>query len=329
VSGLVTARVPKPVFAVLVCLVVLGGASVAQGATVTVGSLRTDITESTTAGSPGSIGFANLLVGSGGTAASPVDGVIVNWHLTGAVGGPFFLRVLRPSGGGVVGVGRSAGALPTGLTTQTFTTNLPIRAGDLIGLDTTNKTDEVGAVAALGSQLGAWVPPAPEGVASFPTVTASNAEIAFNAEVQPPPKIVAVSPAKGSIAGGASVTLTGSDFSGATSITFGGVPVALFPAQSDSSLTVVAPKVKKPGPVDITVTTAAGTSAAGVKFTYVACKVPKLKGKTVKAAKKALKKANCKVGTLSGKGAKVVKQGVKAGTIRPPGAKVGLKRGES
>ncbi|HVQ58097.1 MAG TPA: IPT/TIG domain-containing protein [Solirubrobacterales bacterium] len=304
----------------------LGIASAAQGATVTVGSLHTDVVESTTAGSTGTLTFANPVVGLGGLATSPVDGTIVRWHITGATGGPFTLRVLRPVPGGYMGVATSGGAVPSSLGTQTFATSLPIRAGDLIGLNTSNKTDQVGAAIAPGSLVAAWQPALPEGTTSGPTVTASNAEVTFNAEVQPAPKIVALSPSSGSIAGGTSVTLSGSDFTGATAVSFGGVPAALFPVQSDSSLTVVAPKTAKPGAVAVTVTTLAGTSAA-VPFTYTACVVPKVKGKKLKAAKKALRKANCKPGNVSGKGPKVVKQGVKPGSVRPVGAKVSLKRG--
>ena len=59
------------------------------------------------------------------------------------------------------------------------------------------------------------------------------------------------------------------------------------------------------------------------------CTVPKLKGKKLKAARKALVKADCKAGRLTGKkglkSAKVVKQRPKPGTTLPAGAKVSLK----
>lgn len=308
-------------------MLALVAAAPAQGATITVGSVRTDVSASTNLGSSSSLTVANLLVGSGGSAVSPVDGTIVRWHVTGAVGGPFYLRVLRPSGGGMIGAGRSAGAVPVGLGTQTFPVSLPIQSGDLIGLDTTSKDDQVGAILSPGSRIAVWVPPLSEGVVGFPVATAPDAEITFNAEVQPLPKVTGLSPANGSIAGGATVTLTGTDLSGASAVSFGGRPAALFPALSDTSLSAVVPKAAKPGPVDVTVTTAGGTSPP-VPFTYIACRVPKLKGKSVRVARKALKKANCRVGKLSGRGPKVVKQGVKAGKIRPAGAKIGLKRGE-
>jgi alpha-tubulin suppressor-like RCC1 family protein len=59
------------------------------------------------------------------------------------------------------------------------------------------------------------------------------------------------------------------------------------------------------------------------------CRVPKLEGKKLKAAKKRIKAADCKLGTVSKKGtaggsAEVMKQKPKAGTTRPAGSKVNV-----
>lgn len=73
------------------------------------------------------------------------------------------------------------------------------------------------------------------------------------------------------------------------------------------------------------------TTGADASFKTPACIVPKLKGKKVKAARKALRKANCKVGkvkrSFSGKFNKgrVVKGRTKPGKVLPAGAKVGIK----
>jgi len=58
------------------------------------------------------------------------------------------------------------------------------------------------------------------------------------------------------------------------------------------------------------------------------CVVPRLTDKKVKAAKKALQKADCKLGKLTGKkskSAKVTKQSPKPGKVLPPGSKVNVK----
>jgi beta-lactam-binding protein with PASTA domain len=57
------------------------------------------------------------------------------------------------------------------------------------------------------------------------------------------------------------------------------------------------------------------------------CVVPKLKGKTLKQAKAALKKAHCKLGKVKGsksKHAKVKKQSRKAKTVLAAGSKINL-----
>jgi hypothetical protein len=52
------------------------------------------------------------------------------------------------------------------------------------------------------------------------------------------------------------------------------------------------------------------------------CTVPKLKGKSLKKAKKKLRNRNCKLGKKKGHGKKVKKQKPKAGTLLPEGSKV-------
>ena len=75
----------------------------------------------------------------------------------------------------------------------------------------------------------------------------------------PPPAVSKVTPAKGPSGGGTAVTLSGSNFIGATSVSFGSTAVS-FTVISSSSITVVTPESAS-GIVDVTVTTPAGTSA--------------------------------------------------------------------
>jgi len=80
----------------------------------------------------------------------------------------------------------------------------------------------------------------------------------------------------------------------------------------------------------VSVTTVAGTATSPQQFTYTACVVPKLNGKKLKAAKKALAKAECKLGKVKKlKGAttktgKVKSQSPKPGKVLTPGAKVSV-----
>jgi uncharacterized protein YhjY with autotransporter beta-barrel domain len=85
------------------------------------------------------------------------------------------------------------------------------------------------------------------------------------------PTVTLLSPTSGSAAGGASVTLTGTNFTGATGVSFGGTPSSSFTVDSATSITAAAP-AHAVGPVDVTVTTAAGTSdtaGTGDDFTYL------------------------------------------------------------
>ncbi|HEX4171753.1 MAG TPA: IPT/TIG domain-containing protein [Acetobacteraceae bacterium] len=82
------------------------------------------------------------------------------------------------------------------------------------------------------------------------------------------PTVTAVSPASGPPTGGASVTVTGTNFIGVTAVKFGANNAASFTINSTTSITATAPAGA--GTVDISVTTASGTSTASAadRFAY-------------------------------------------------------------
>jgi hypothetical protein len=84
------------------------------------------------------------------------------------------------------------------------------------------------------------------------------------------PVVTSVSPSIGGTAGGASVTIGGTNLNGATAVSFGGV-AATINTDSASSITATSP-AHGSGTVDVTVTTPIGTSAtsAADHFTYFA-----------------------------------------------------------
>jgi len=261
-----------------------------------------------------------------------------------AFGGPFRLRVLTPgSATTYTGGAASASQSPIGPGIETFTTSLPIQAGQTIGLDDTNTSDTVGnSEFFTGTGSAVWKPPLGVGEMRESFATFGN-EISFNADVQPPPGIASISPASGTIAGGTSAVITGHDFTGATAVKFGTAPAASYTVDSDTRITAVSPPISHAGIVDVSVTTAAGTTpeAASDRFSYVviadtgvghsrrrSCVVPKLKGKSLKADRKKLKKAGCKLGKVRGeksKSAKVRQQSPKPGKILAPGSKVNVR----
>jgi hypothetical protein len=280
--------------------------------------------------------FNTALPESGATLASPVSGAIVRWRVQGAVGGPFYLRVLRPNGKGAYeAVGKSAPATPSGTGLQTFETNLRIQAGDLIGIDPTNETDEIGVKAESGASYAAIFPTPFEGTVNAPSKTYSGEEIELSAEVQPQPEVVSITPAFGSVTGGTLLTITGKNFSGASSVSFGGTPAASFTVDSDTEITVTTPRSTRPGKVDVIVTTFAGenVNTRFDDYLYRACVVPAIKNKPLKRAKTLLRQRGCKLGHVkkveapAKKEGKVLKQIPRPGKVLAPGARVRIQLG--
>jgi len=275
---------------------------------------------------------ANL--GAAGPVAAPVSGAIVQWRLLGMKGGPFRLRVLRPLGGSSFSaVGSSPAVIAFGPGLETFPSALPVQAGDLIGLDVV-PGQQVGTLVSAVSTVAAWNPPLADGESrAYTEAGAGGYEFAFNAVVQPAPAVNVVSPRAGSFKGGTSVAISGADFSGASSVTFGGTP-ALFNVNSENQIVAVAPAANKPGPVPVSVTTVAGTATSpSATFAYKACIVPRLKGRKLEGAKKGIRRGGCRVGrvttgnTVTAKTGRVVHQGPRAGRKLAPGTKVNVTLG--
>jgi hypothetical protein len=307
------------------CAFVLPGVGTAGASTITIGSVLP-------AGfTPAPFGqvqttFNTTLPEKGANLTSPVDGAIVRWRVLGAKGGPFSLRVLHPTGSGAYQATQSSNpATPTSTELQTFSTNVPVSSGDLIGIDPSHGEDEIGVATVPGANYAFIFPPPLNGATVAPSGSESGKEIELSAEVQPAPSVEKLENFSGSIAGGTKVKIKGENLSGASAVKFGNKPAESFTAESDTSVTAVSPKTSKAGFVDVTVTTLAGTSPAvrSDRFEYEACVVPKLKGKNLKAARKALKKADCKLGKVKGEGT-VKSQSPKQGKVKAPGTKVNV-----
>ena len=81
--------------------------------------------------------------------------------------------------------------------------------------------------------------------------------------------VTSISPTTGLVAGGNTVTVTGTGFTGATAVNFGSTPGTGLTVNSDTQITITSP-AHATGIVDVTVTTASGTSAISVadQFAY-------------------------------------------------------------
>jgi hypothetical protein len=106
------------------------------------------------------------------------------------------------------------------------------------------------------------------------TVTTPGGTSATSAADQytyvPAPAVTGVSPNVGPTGGGTTVVIAGTDFSGASAVTFGGTAATGFTIDSATSITATAP-AQVGGTVDVRVTTVGGTSAtsASDQYTYV------------------------------------------------------------
>jgi IPT/TIG domain/PASTA domain len=304
----------------------------AQASTVTVGSVLPPGSSPTAFGQVQTL-FNTALPEKGASLVSPVTGVIVRWRVQGAEGGPFRLRVLRPNGSGAyAAVGTSGGATPSGAGVETFNANLPIRAGDLIGVDPAKSTDTIGIASVPSASYGFIFPPPIDGATVAPSGSSAGQEVELSAEVQPAPAVTSIAPTSGSIRGGSTVTITGTNLAGASAVKFGNTPATSFTAESETQISAIAPPNATPGPVDVTVTTLAGTSALGNdRFTYTACVVPKLKGKALRPAKRALRRAGCKIGEVKrqrGQAVHVTRQAPTPHSVLAPGSKVNITLGK-
>jgi IPT/TIG domain/PASTA domain len=282
--------------------------------------------------------FNTALPESGATLASPVNGAIVRWRVVGAVGGPFYLRVLHPNGKGAYeAAGTSSGESPKGEGLEEFSTSLKIKAGDLIGLDPTSGTDKIGVADVSGAKYETIFPRAVEGSVVPPTEPVNGKEIELSALVQPEPEVTLVSPPFGPVTGGTIVTITGQNFTQASEVKFGSTPATSFKVDSDTEITATTPKALRPGQVDVSVTTFAGTNPNTHfdDFVYTACVVPRIKNRSLKAAKAMLRRAGCKLGHVKKVNApkpkkvgKVLKQTPNPGKVLAPGARVRIQLGK-
>ncbi|GKQ53295.1 hypothetical protein BRSPCE3_41500 [Bradyrhizobium sp. Ce-3] len=124
-----------------------------------------------------------------------------------------------------------------------------------------NSSEQITAVAPAGTGTVDVTVTSPSG-------TSSTSPVDRFTYVASAPTVTSISPATGPTTGGTTVTITGTGFTGATAVKFGATSATGFTVNSATSITVTSPAGT--GTVDVTVTTAVGTSAASAadQFTY-------------------------------------------------------------
>jgi hypothetical protein len=327
----------------ILLLLTMTGASTADAATVTVGP---DL-----AGAVGVNTFSCNVVGGctysqeSPSYVSPVSGTIVRWRVLRGHG-PLTLRVIDGNTGGASGETEH----PASESLETFPADLPIQAGERIGVDLpAGFVSDVGVAQPTGFKVSAWTPSLVSGETRAPDFVYNEFELLLNADVQQPPGIESIAPASGPISGGTTVVIGGHDLTGASSVMFGGRPAAGFSVDSDTQITAASPPTNAAGRVTLAVTTVAGTATA--QFNYEApsappttvppatpppvasCKVPKLKGAKLKASKRRARAADCKVGKVTkkqgvtSKSGEVIKQVPRPGSVVAAGTSITVRLG--
>jgi hypothetical protein len=202
---------------------------------------------------------------------SPIDGTVVQWSLEGASETPgFVLDVMRPNADGSWTVTASSAAVTPRPGAQTFSTALPIKAGEYVG-GVTPDGGSTGVLNANPATVAVFFPALSVGQPGMPSFEGSTNSAAFQAVVETPSVL--------------------------------------------STPSIVPPTV------------------APVTTVEAHCVVPKLNGKSLKAAKKTIKAGACKVGLVSKKdgvkaaSGKVIKQSPRPGVVLPVRTGVSVKLG--
>jgi hypothetical protein len=231
----------------------LGATAVSFGATpatsFTVDS-ATQITATSPAGVAGTVDVS--LVTVGGTSAN--------------TGNDDFTYVAAPA---IVGLSPTEGPAAGG-------TVVTITGTDLLGATAVSfgGTPATSFVVDSATQITATSPAGGAGTVNVSVVTVggasantANDDFTYVAA----PAIAGLSPAEGPETGGTVVTVTGTGFTGATAVSFGATPAAIFTVDSATQITATSP-AGVAGTVDVSVVTIGGTSAntANDDFTYVA-----------------------------------------------------------
>ena len=174
---------------------------------------------------------------------------------------------------GVTGISPASGP-ESGGTTVTIT-----------GTDLTGATDvQFGNTSAINftvdspTQITATAP-AGTGTADITVTTPGGTSTTSDADQYgyiPAPGVTGIGPTFGPEAGGTTVTITGTDFSGATDVDFGSTAASAFSVDSPTQITAVAPAGS--GIRDVTVTTPSGTSAASRADLYTYIPAPTVTG---------------------------------------------------
>jgi hypothetical protein len=309
------------------------------GATVTLGQVPATASATNCVGGPVQF-FSVSQAPSLPPYTVPGPGLLTSWSTTAGKGKgqQMVMKVYRPLGGGawlVVGHDGPRSLAPQAL--NSFSVHMRVQAGDVLGLMDVKGSAEIlcEISGAAGDLVGGSFGDNPDGQ-TFQEGKAEGvgARLDISAVFLGEPRIAALEPASGSISGGTSVSVSGAEFAEVTGVAFGGVAAQSFHVDSEGQISAVAPPASRPGPLPVTVSTAAGTGTAATRFTYEACVVPRLVRHRLAMARVQIRRAGCRLGKISHlevarrRVGRVLAAGPKAGKVLAPGARINLRVGK-
>ena len=236
------------------------------GTVVTItGTNFTGVTTSVTFGGASANFTVNSLIQITATtpahAAGAVDVVVVTGAGT-ATASAAFTYLAPPSVTGVApNKGPTAGGMPVVITGTGFTGATSANFGARSASFTVSSDTRIMATSPAGSA-------GPVDVTVTTPVGTSATSMADQFTYFPPPTVTAIAPSNGPIAGATAVTITGTNFTGATTVKFG-TATATFTVSSATQIAANSP-AGSAGTIDVTVTTPGGTSKTSTsdQFTY-------------------------------------------------------------
>jgi hypothetical protein len=182
----------------------LAGSAIAA-ATATAASPPQTVTLGSTTGTPSQnicvAGIDCTYIPFSGVAAPelavPFDGTVTRFSLNaGSAGGKVELRVLRPAGGGKFTGAGTGPAETLALGVNTFTVSLPVKAGDVLGLDNDSSALMFDATSPTPITAYYELPPLTDGATAAPNRTQAGSRLLLSATIKAsttsPPKVTNV-----------------------------------------------------------------------------------------------------------------------------------------
>ncbi len=220
--------------------VTIGGAA-ATGVTVV---NSTTITATTPAGTTGAKNVAVTTIGGTGTGTS------------------LFTYIAAPTVSGISpSAGPTAGGTSVTITGTSFTGATSVTVGGAAATGVTVVNDTTITATTPAGTAGA------RDVVVTNTVGSGTGTGLFTYVAAP--TVTGISPSSGPSAGGTSVTITGTNFTGATSVTIGGAAATSVVVVNSTTITATTP-AGSVGARDVAVTTTGGTGTGTGLFTYIA-----------------------------------------------------------